>query len=584
MEEPGLCGRNLGKGSIGYVRPNVAGTFAQIALLAALVAVAGCSAGRPGAGTQDNANLSPADLARASLSAGNLVPAETILGEALKPRAGTRKTAAQTPETAELLLLRAELRIRQGRYPEAESDALTAMALVPATPDVEPAPASAPAPPAGAKPATPPPPAKPPLTQRAIHLRMAKLYEDVGRDPFAEHHIQSARDLCLADAALVEKRECEREREALVRIRIARGRWADAEPLVLANIAEVQSRYGPEDIRLSVALCEAARFYARQGSYALSGPLFARSFSLWKVSHEEALAEHRQAIAQGQPSPFDAEFLRPRAGNIVFAAPCGLQEQPGILYKLGLATAAADAARYEQHLWAVDTAGAEIAVRNLDALVARNASPFEMAPTRNAIAFVARKKGDLTRAEQELRLATEAYAAAWPTLPISERRYVAPDYLEALESLVEILRGSQRFPEAIELGERAIEVAAAAVDAYDSLRLDTLLSQAITYREMRDAERAETAAGVYLDAVRKARGDQSADYAWALRTISFAYLLREELDASQRMEMQAKAIWAKQGAVAPEFSEGQEVPRAPRPSPEQRRTTTSSSRGRAARR
>src|SRR5205085_558954 len=210
---------------------------------------------------------------------------------------------------------------------------------------------------------------------RAIHLRMAKLYEDAGRDPFAEHHILAARDLCLADAALVERGECDRESEELIRIRIARGDWNNAEPLVLKQIADVQSRYGSEDIRLSVALCEAARFYARQGSYALSGPLFARSFSLWKIARDEALTEHRQAIAAGQPSPFDAEFLRPRAGSIIFAAPCGLDQQSGILYKLGLPSSAADAARYEQHLWAIDTAGAELAVRSLDALLARKAPP-----------------------------------------------------------------------------------------------------------------------------------------------------------------------------------------------------------------
>ena len=190
------------------------------------------------------------------------------------------------------------------------------------------------------------------------------------------------------------------------------------------------------------------------------------------------------------------------------------------------------------------------------------------------------------RAEQELRLVTEAYTAAWPNLPISQKRYIAGDYLEALESLIEILRGSQRFPEAIELGERAIQVADAAANAYDSLRLDTLLSQAITFREMRDAERAEAAAGRYLDAVVKARGDRSADYAWALRTISFAYLLREEVDASQRMEMQAKAIWAKQGAVAPEFLEGPDKFLAPAPPAHAapRRTSSGSSRGRAGRR
>ena len=560
---------------------NVAKSFAQFVALATAAVLSACST----TGVQPGADAPPSqiELARTSIGAGNLSAAETLLTEALRPRSGKARSigdrasaegVAQSAGTAELLLLRAEVRIRQGRHPEAESDALTAMALVPPTPVAEP-----PAPPVSTNADAAPPPRRAQVTQRSIHLRIAQLYEDVGHDSFAEHHILAARDLCKADPALVERHECERERKALVRIRIARGKWNDAEPLVLEGIADVQSRYGAEDIRLSVALCEAAKFYARQGSYALSGPLFARSFSLWKASHDEALGEHQRALAQNQPSPFDAEFVRPRAGYVIFAAPCGLDDQPALLYKLGMAGPAADAARYEQQLWAADATVGEMVVRNFDAVIARGAPPLDVAAARNAVAFVARKKGDVGRAEQELRLATDAYAAAWPGLPLSEKRFVAEDYLKALESLIEILRASQRFPEALTLSQRAIDVAGETTDSYDSVRLDTLLSQAITYREQRDVEKAEAAAGRYLDAVVKARGDRSADYAWALRTISFAYLLGEALDASSRMEMQAKAIWAKQGAVAPEFFEGQPRPARPRPAPPQSRGRNS--RGRA---
>ncbi|MFN2375424.1 MAG: hypothetical protein ABR538_02730, partial [Candidatus Binatia bacterium] len=346
---------------------------------------------------------------------------------------------------------------------------------------------------------------------------------------------------------------CERERQSLVRVRLARGRYAEAEPVVLAEISDVQSRYGATDIRLSVALCNVARFYARQGQYALSGPLFARSFDLWKTVREDAQAEHKRAVAAGQPSPFGAEFLRPRAGHAPFAAPCGLEDQPLLLYKIGKAGVANDAIRYEEALWAADTDAGPAAVDQLNAMVSRGADPLDIAAARHAVAFVAKRKGDMDRAERETRAVLAAYAAEWPALPLSERRYRAEDYLRAHESLIEILRSTRRFPEAVELGQRAEQLAAATVHQYDSVRLDTLLSLAKTFREMREAGRAESAAARYLDAIVAARGDTSADYAWALRTISYAYLLRDELDASGRMEMQAKAIWAKQSTVAPAF-------------------------------
>lgn len=516
-----------------------------MALTATLV-LGGCAT-LPFGAASPQGDLPAADRARVTLRSGDLPAAEAAIAAGLaSSRKGSK--AGQDQQTAELLLLRAELRIRQGQFPQGESDALTAMALVPATPT--PPPAAAGEAPAKGEAAAP---KRPPLTQRAIHLRLARLLEDAGRDDDAEWHITEARQMCTADAALVERRECEREREALVRIGVARGRYARIEPLVLAEIADVQSRFGADDLRLSLALCHAARFYARQGQYTLSGPLFTRSFSLWKLARDEAFAEHTRALAAGRPSPFDDEFLRPRAGHTPFAVPCGLDEQPALLYKLGKPDVVADALRYEQRLWVADTETGTTVVAYLDALLARGADPLDVASARHAVAFVALKKGDLVRAEQELRLVSEAYAAAWPTLALSERRYRAEDYLTALENLVELLRASQRFAEAIALGERAVAVAEATLDAYDSLRLDTLLSLATTFREMRDPPRAQAAAVRYLDAVVLARGDTSADYAWALRTIAFAYLLRDEIEASQRMEMQAKAIWATQGTVAPQF-------------------------------
>lgn len=524
--------------------PAAAG-LASAALVAVLGAgLSGCAAyqalgGDPSKlrfGSTTAEESSAVDAVRAALAAGNAQAAEFALDSALSvpAPAGSDPSAPssirQSPYTAQLLLLRAELRVRQSRLPEAESDALSAMALV--------LPVAA---------------AGEPLSQRDIHLRMVEILEDAGRDDDAERHLVAARTLCLADSALFEKGACAAEREALVRICIARGRYAEAEPLVLAEIAEVQSVYGAEDIRLSFALCHAARFYARQGKYTLSSPLFTRSFDVWKKSRDEAFAEQTQALAAGQPSPFDAAFLKPRAGHTPFAEPCGLDEQAALLYKLNKARVAAQAIRFEQSLWAGDTEAGIAAESALAALSARSADPAEIAAAHHAVAFVALKRGDAVRAEQELRSAVNGYGAAWPTLAVSDRRSRAEDYLAALERLIELLRSSRRFQDAVAFGATAVEAAEGTVHAYDALRLDTLLSQARTFREMKEPVSAEQAAGLYLDAVVEARGDESCDYAWALRTISYAYLLRDELDASQRMEMQAKAIWAKEDTVAPEF-------------------------------
>jgi tetratricopeptide (TPR) repeat protein len=552
----------------GTISPPATRRCQWLAAVAGAALVAGCTAGGPlgpGAGGGSDAPNS-VTLARTALAAGNLDGADAVLAKALAPTAADRKKAGSAaavrggPDTPELLVLRAELRIRQGRFGEAESDALSAMALVPPTASVA-ATRGQPYGPVDGRDGAPPDPPKddeaaaprPSLTQRSIHIRIAQAYEDAGRDSYAEHHLAASRTLCRDDAELTERRECELERAGIVRILLATGEYSRAEPMVLDEIADAQSRWGADDIRLSFALCHVARFYARQGKYQLSGPLFARSFELWKNVREEAAGEHRRAMAAGQPSPFDAEFLRPRAGHAPFAAPCGLEDQSLILYKLGKAGVAAEAIRYEQQLWAADTQAGVDAVAYLDSLVKKGADALSIASARNAVAFAARRKGDLARAEHELRLVLEAYAEAWPRLSISDRRYYAEDYLGALESLIDILRSARQFNEAIALGETANRIAAEAVHEYDSLRLDALLSLAKTFREMRDAPRAVAAASNYLDAVVRARGDTSADYAWALRTISYAYLLGDELDASGRMEMQAKAIWAKQSTVAPEF-------------------------------
>lgn len=529
-----------------------------LALLAfgALLTLSGCGLTLLEPGSRSAPQPAPpptSQVVRTALDAGDLPTADQALTSALADAPPVEPGKAY-PERASLLLLRAELRLLQGLFPEAEADAAAALPLVPAsTWPAEPVPAAGPDAKGDETPPPPPAPLRKEPTQRSIHQRLSRLFEDAGRDDEAELHLGAARELCLANAALVESGDCETERSALVRIRLARGRYAEAEPLVLAQISEVQARFGVYDLRLADAFCDVARFYCRQGKYSLCSPLYARSFDLWKMAREEAFLEHARAVAAAAPSPFDAEFLRPRAGHAPFAAPCGLEDQPALLYKLGKPDTAAEAIAFERKLWAGDTEAGEAALAYLNTLIARGAPPLELASARHAVAYILLKKGELARAEEELRQVVSVYDAAWPTLAVSRRRERVQDYLAALESLVELLRASRRFPEAIELGQRAVAVAERDVDAYDSLRLDTLLSVATTYREMRDPLRTEEAAGRYLEAVVAARGDTAPDYAWALRTISFAYLLRDEVDASQRMEMQAKAIWAREAIVAPGF-------------------------------
>lgn len=526
--------------------PRRTSSAASLAALATFAALAcGCQAIiRPVPPKQPPAPVeTPAEKARRALDAGDLAAASSELEGALAAPAATSggppaaaadagapyadaagpAIVAIDAERARLLALRAELQVRSARYAEASRDAelaSTALALRDA---------------------------------RALHLRLARLFEDARRDDEAELHLERARDLCAGDDELVAEGACDEEREALVRIRMARGRYAEAEPLVLAEIADVQARYGSYDLRLARAFCRVASFYCRQGKYVLCAPLFARSFDLWKTLRDDAYAEMQRALSAGEANPFDEEFLRPRAGNAPFAAPCGLEEQPAILYKIGKPEAAAEAAAFENRLWKSDGEAAQRAVNYLALLQARGAPPLELAPAHHAVAFIAVKKGDFARAEEELRSALAIYDLTWTAAPVSTRREIVADYLGAMERLVAVLRASGRLAEAAALGTRAAAIAAETVDAYDALHLDTLLSLVVTYREMRDPALAEDAAVRYLDAVVAARGDQQSDYAWALRNLSFVYLMRDDLDASARMEMQAKAIWKKQGVMAAAF-------------------------------
>jgi len=458
---------------------------------------------------------------------GDLVAAEQILTEALgPPPAEGEQLSAQR---AELLGLAAELRIRQGRFDDAARNAVRALPALPptGTPSIK--------------------------TQRGLHLRLAEAYENAGRDADAVTHVIGARDLCRNDADLLAKDGCEIERAALLRIYTATGRYGEAEPLVLERIADVQARVGSNDLRMSNAFCEAADFYCRQGKYSLCGPLYVRSFDIWKTFRDDALAEHRRALETNQSSPFDADFTRIKARHAPFTAPCGLHDQPSILYKLGKAEVAAQAIDYERRLWTADTEVAPRAMETLGALTASGKDGVELALANETLGFIHFKRGDYPNALVYYTQARTRMAGLWPTMQRAMRRVIVRSYLDTLENMQAIARAEGRFADAVTLGREAIDVAEQEVDAKDALRLDTVNLLAITYREMRDLGRAEEYSVRYLNDVQAARGTSNPDYAWALRNLSFVALLQDQLQRSDQLERQAKAVWVKNVVVAPEF-------------------------------
>lgn len=514
----------------GLPRATLRGFLPAAAALAVALGLTGCPPfiqPLPGPG-DDLPAQKPAQAAARAIAADDLAGAEQILAKALSDRSDPRPSP--DPESAELLATAARLRIRQQLYPEAERDAARALEAAPATG-----------------------PLSELTSQRAIHYRIAEAYEDAGRDDDAVTHLGEARTLCLADAALAESDACENERAGLVRILLAKGRYPDAEPLILGRVADVQAHNGVYDLRLADVLAEAASFYCRQGQYQLCGPLYARSFDIWKNFRDDAVAEHRKAIEAGLESPFGADFLRIRARHALFTAPTGLDEQGPTLYKLGKPDEAAAAMSYERRLWEADDEVGPRAMDALNAIVAAGREGAELALAQEAVGYVYFKRGDYTHAEEHYRQALTRMEALWPSLSVPLQRRLVRDYLDILATLVLIDRAADRYGEAIDFGKRALELAQQQLDARDALRLDTIAGLATSFREVRDIAKAEEFAVRYLDAVAAARGSDHPDYAWALRNLAYVYLLRDAIERSQSLEAEARMIWTRHPAIAPEF-------------------------------
>gem|GEM_PF-3020016 len=509
-------------------------TLRELARSAAALAVAAGLAGcppfiqpRPDRDAKSPADK-PAQSASRAIAAGDFAGAEEILQKALAARPDP--PPSPDPETAALLAIAARLRIAQQLFPEAERDASRALAAAPATG-----------------------PLSELTSQRAIHYRIAEAYEDAGRDDEAVTHLSAARTLCLADPALSDNDACESERAGLVRILLARGRYPEAEPLLLGRIADVQAHNGAYDLRLADVLADAASFYCRQGQYELCGPLYARSFDIWKTFRDDAVAEHRRTTEAGQESPFASDFVRVRARHAPFTAPTGLDEQGSTLYKLGKPDEAAAAISYERRLWESDGEVGPRAMDALNAIVAAGREGAELALAQEAVGYVYFKRGDYTHAEEHYRQALSRVEALWPSLSATSKRRMLRDYLEILATLVLIDRAADRYGEAIDFGKRALELAEAQLDARDALRLDTILGLATSYREVRDVAKAEEFAVRYLDAVEAARGSDHPDYAWALRNLAYVYLIKDAIERSQSLEAEARWIWSRHPVVAPEF-------------------------------
>jgi len=470
----------------------------------------------------------PAAAAARALAADDLAGAEAILQKALAEHPETPKVA--DPKMTELWTTAARLRIRQQLYPEAERDVLKALGTAQAVGPVAEL-----------------------TSQRAVHYRVAEAYEDAGRDDDAVTHLRTARDLCLADPTLSESDACESERNALVRVFMATGRYPDAEPLVLGRIADVQAHNGSYDLRLADTLSDAASFYSRQGQYELSAPLYARSFDIWKNFHDDAIAEQRKAVETGQQSPYGPEFLRIRARHAPFIAPVGLDDQPPVLYKLGKPEEAASVISFERRLWEADETAGPQAMNDLNAAVAGGRDGADLVLDQEAVAYVYFKRSDYPHAEEYYRQALGGLQSLWPSLTVSQRRRLLREYLDILGSLVVIDRSLEHYGEAVDYGRKQVELAEALLDARDALRLDTLSALATSYREARDIPKAHEYSVRYMNAVAAARGNDHPDYAWALRNLGYVYLLEGAVDRSQSLENEARSIWARHPIAAPEF-------------------------------
>lgn len=498
--------------------------------LAVALALCGCEGFlKPAPPRADNVPPEdPATAAARALAADDLAGAEQILQRALAEHQDTPRVA--DPKMTELWTTAARLRIRQQLYPEAERDVLRALSTAQAVG-----------------------PLAQLTSQRAVHYRIAEAYEDAGRDDDAVTHLRQAHEMCLADAALAESDACESERAALVRIYMATGRYPDAEPLVLGRIADVQAHNGSYDLRLADALADAASFYLRQGQYELSGPLYTRAFSIWKNFRDDALTEHRKAVAAGIESPYGPEFVRVRARHVPFSAPVGLDDQAPTLYKLGKPEAAAAAINYERRLWELDEQAGPEAMNALNATVAAGRDGAELALDQEAVGYVYFKRGDYQHAEEHYRQALSVMQNLWPSLTISQRRRLLRDYLDILGALVVIDRSLQHYGEAVDYGKRQLELAEALLDPRDGLRLDTIASLATSYREAHDIPKAQEYSTRYMDAVTDARGSDHPDYAWALRNLAFVYLMQDAIDRSQSLEAEARRIWASHSIAAPDL-------------------------------
>ncbi len=474
--------------------------------------------------------------AAAALERGEYEAAERIARQTLEAR--DEAMSAGDPAAVSLSLLLAEAQVRERRFAEGEGTASRALAL-----------------------AVPVGPLSERTSQRSGHYRLARAYEEMGVDGEAERHYSLALELCEADATYREQGACATERKDLTRVLVARGRYREAEPLVLKNVATTQAATGAHDIRLAYALGEASVFYSRQGKHHLAVPLFIRGYRIWMNVHEDAYEKYKAAMQGGLANPFGEEFARPHPGHFPFSVPSGLDEQSTHLLKLNRADTAGRAAEREHKLWASGGGALDLAMKELARVLGDGRPPgpgggsseLDKALAMQTVGHVHFKKGRYQRAEGYYREALERMLRVWPALDSRMRREHVHYYLDVFKTLGVITRSHGQPEQAIRLYEQALEVAKPQLDMKDARYLDLLMDITTAYRELGDFDQAAAAAEHYMEKTAEARGKMHPDYAWGLRNMAYVHYALGDLERSQEFEAEARAIWGDEAPLLPEF-------------------------------
>ena len=480
------------------------GLHAMAALLLVVTAGTGCSSIQSAEGFFTfGGGRGPTGEAAAdtAMAAGDFEAAEAALAPMLSERGG-RLTPGDR-EAIRLLVKLGEIRIRGGKFNEAEEATTRALVL---------------AAPVGA--------ADEPTSQRGARYHLGRVYESVRADDRAEEQYLQALDLCKTDPHFTSAARCNVERRALIRLYVAGGRFSQAESTILEALSAVQAATGAHDIRLAFALADVANFYDRQGKYQLAQPLYSRAADLWRNFREEAYEAYQNALAAGLPSPVDDTFARLRPHDFLFTAPPDLADSPAMMLRLGRVEDAAQLLADERAFWSADATVLAVAARELDYVAETAHDSTAHVSALQTLGYAYYKKGMYASAERNYRQALVLVGALWPKLDGVERREMSETQLALYRTLASITRANGRYEEAVEFLEYARQLSLRAFDRGDARYLDTLIEMTTVQRERGELLAAEELLDNYLSEVATARGTDHPDYAYGLRNKAYLWRAR----------------------------------------------------------